>query len=106
MREQAVRRIDGKPDDLVRVVGRDLLDVHASCGAHHEDRTLSLPVHDEADIALRGDLGRRDHEYLLHFESLDAHAEDLGRVVECLGGGRAPASRRLPCPGPRRAPAP
>ena len=67
---------------------------------------LGLPVHDEADVALAGDLGGRHHQHLVHGEPLDRHAQDLRPPRPRPRPGCGPASRRRPCPGRRRAPAP
>ena len=64
VREQAVGGIDRQPADLLRRLGRDLLDVDAARGTHHEHRALRLAVHDQADVGLAGDVGGRHHEHL------------------------------------------
>ena len=49
-----------------------------------------VAVHDEADVALGGDVGGRHDQHLLHGEALDRHAEDLrARRPRASAGFRA-----------------
>ena len=43
VRQQAVGGIDRQAADLLRRLGRDLLDVDAAGGAHHEHRAAGSP---------------------------------------------------------------
>jgi hypothetical protein len=75
MWHQPVARVDGQLEDLLRGLRRDLLDVDPARRAHHQQRPLRFPIHDQAHIGLGRDVGR-GHHHLLDGESLDQHAED------------------------------
>ena len=64
------------PDDRVRPLGGDLLDLDAALGGAHEQDPPGAPVEHGAEVELADDVGRRGHEDLADRDALDVHAED------------------------------
>ena len=87
MRQQAVPRIHPQPQNLLRRLRRDLLDIDASRGTHHKHRALGCPIHDESDVGLTGDVGGGDDKHPLHHQSLDGHPQDSLSRFRRFGGG-------------------
>ena len=85
MRHDAGRRIDREGHDLLRRVVRDLLDVHAARGRHHEGDARGLAVDQRREIELAVD-GRA---------FLDIEAVDLLAVRAGLMGDQVEPSRRV-----------
>ncbi len=87
VRQEAEAGIDRQAADLLGGLGRDFLDVDAAGRAHHEDRPLGVPVHDQTDIGLGGDLGRRHHEDLVDHQALDASCRGSSRRAALASAG-------------------
>ena len=64
IRHHADRGIDGFPDDFLRRVGGDFLDIHAALGAGHHDRPRHSAVEQDGDIEFPfDDRGGFDKEF-------------------------------------------
>ena len=81
-------RIDRHPDDLLRVPGRDRLDLHPALAGRHDDDTRTCPVDQHAEIELAGDIAAG-----LDIDPLDLAAlgpglmGDQGLAQQGLGSG-------------------
>ena len=76
MRHDAGRGIDGEGDDFLRRVVRDLLDIHAALGGHHERDAAGGAVDEKRQV-----------ELLVDFRAFfDIDAVDLLAGRTCLNG--------------------
>ena len=87
--EQAEVRMGVDPDDRVRPLGGDLLDLDAALGRAHEQDPPGPAIEHRAEVELADDVGGRRHEDLADRDALDVHAEDApGDGLRVGGGGR------------------
>ncbi len=85
LRREALPGREGRLDDLLRVLGSDLLDLHAALGGDHHHRPLLLAVDGDADVVLL-----RDRGALLDPQA----AHDLSVRAGLVGHQRLPQERR------------
>ena len=72
--------------DLLRRLGGNLFDVDSAGRADHQHRPLRRAIHDDADVALRSDLGsRREVEYVRKIIAEGTSAERQLRVYRETG---------------------
>ncbi len=92
-RQDSEMGIDGLAEDRLRVLGGDLLDVHAALAGGHDDRLALGAIEGDRDVQLLGDVGGLLDEHLAHELPFGAglmgdelHAEDLaGQLASFLG---------------------
>src|SRR5208337_3937139 len=81
-----VLRIQGEAHDLLRLLDRDFLYLHAARGAGDALHRAGRPVHREADVELRLDVHCFCHQHPLDLDALDLHADDVPCPGHCLFG--------------------
>ena len=88
-RLEALERIDVQPNERLRALLGDLLDVDAALGREHVERLLRAAIEREREVVLLRDLARLLDPDLAHDVPADVQAEDLlGLVARVLGRRR------------------
>jgi hypothetical protein len=70
--------------NLLRGLAGHLLDVYSPGGRDHDYRFLALPVDDDPDVGLGGDILAFGHQNLLDRKPLDLHTQNLRGHLESL----------------------
>ena len=85
-RLEAFERVDVQPDERVRVLLGDLLDLDAALRREHEERLLRAAVERDREVVLLRDVGRLLDPELAHDVAADVEAEDVARLLLGVGG--------------------
>ncbi len=91
----AARRVDREAHDLLRVLRRHFLDVHAALGRRHRRDAAALPVDQHAGIELALDVAAVLDIDALHLAALGAGLLGDEHAAEHLGGFGGRFRRRL-----------
>ena len=85
-RLEALERVDVEPDERVRVLLRDLLDLDAALRREHEERLLRAAVEGDGEVVLALDVRRLLDPERADDVAVDVEAEDVARLRLGVGG--------------------
>src|SRR5256886_9846817 len=85
-RLEALERIEVEPDQRVRALLRDLLDLDAALRREHEERLLCAAVEGDGEVVLARDVRRLLDPERADDVAVDVNAEDVARLRLGVGG--------------------
>src|SRR5438034_886706 len=85
-RLEALERIEVEPDQRVRALLRDLLDLDAALRREHEERLLCAAVEGDGEVVLARDVRRLLDPERADDVAVDVEAEDVARLRLGVGG--------------------
>ena len=82
-------------NDCIRILGRDLFNLHAAGGGCHNEHTTSGAINQRSEVDLTDDRGGWRNEHASHWKVLNGEGEDCGggSLGLCCAGSQLDSAR-------------